>query len=331
MFLPEGFPARGAHLLRHAHREHDHQAGARAGGRGRLVRRDPLGRVAIPGERARRIRQTPRRRLRQGAAAVRQAAGLRSAPVAARAAERADTYAPRGGEYRAGAAAAANGDARDAPVPYRGRGQPPPPPAGTREPSRPGASRYPRRREALGTSTRPRLVRTRTRGVRQTRQTRQIRHIRTARASFGHTRRRRRRPRPVTASHVQSLDPVWSTARTPAGTPSLPPASRRRRRGRWPRRRSSPARRRRSQRGSSAAGGAADGGGGGGGAAAGRAGGAGAPARDAGGGPAGDARGARALGRARGDLCAATVQSEEWMAERVRSARVLGAAARARV
>ena len=49
------------------------------------------------------------------------------------------------GEYRR-EAASANGDARGAPVPYRGRGQPPPPPPpgpGTREHSRPGASRYP--------------------------------------------------------------------------------------------------------------------------------------------------------------------------------------------
>jgi ESCRT-I complex subunit TSG101 len=50
------------------------------------------------------------------------------------------------GEYRR-EAAAANGDARGAPVPYRGRGQPPPPPPpgpGTREHARPGASsRYP--------------------------------------------------------------------------------------------------------------------------------------------------------------------------------------------
>ena len=60
--------------------------------------------------------------------------------------ERADAYARNTrGEYRR-EAAAANGDARGAPVPYRGRGQPPPPPPpgpGTREHSRPGASRYP--------------------------------------------------------------------------------------------------------------------------------------------------------------------------------------------
>ena len=57
--------------------------------------------------------------------------------------ERTDAYAPRAGAHRR-EGAAVNGDVRGAPVPYRGRGQPPPPPqAGTREPSRPGASRYP--------------------------------------------------------------------------------------------------------------------------------------------------------------------------------------------
>lgn len=144
MFLPEGFPRVGPICYVTPTANMIIKPGHGLVDGGGLVRRDPSGEWRYPAsalaEFARHLadafgREPPLFAKPPGYEA-------RPSPPAPR--ERADTYAPRGGEYRAGAAAAANGDARDAPVPYRGRGQPPPPPpAGTREPSRPGASRYP--------------------------------------------------------------------------------------------------------------------------------------------------------------------------------------------
>ena len=140
MFLPEGFPRVGPICYVTPTANMIIKPGHGLVDGGGLVRRDPSGEWRYPAsalaEFARHLadafgREPPLFAKPPGYEA-------RPSPPAPR--ERADTYAPRAGEYRAGAAAAANGDARDAPVPYHGRGQPPPPPpAGTREPSRPGA------------------------------------------------------------------------------------------------------------------------------------------------------------------------------------------------
>ena len=150
-----------------------------------------------------------------GSVAVRQAAGLRSARRRPR--RGSAPTRTRGGECRAGAAAAANGDARDAPVPYRGRGQPPPPPPAAR--TRAAGRRRGTAAKPPGTVPAPGRC-ARARG--------NVKHVNTSNTSHphgaggpsGHTRRRRRRPRPAGQS-AQSLDPVWA-ARAPAGTPASP-------------------------------------------------------------------------------------------------------------
>ena len=144
MFLPEGFPRVGPICYVTPTANMIIKPGHGLVDGGGLVRRDPSGEWRYPAsalaEFARHLADTFGREPPLFA----KPPGYEARPSPPAPRERADAYAPRAGEYRAGAGAAANGDALGAPVPYRGQGQPPPPPpAGTREPSRPGASRYP--------------------------------------------------------------------------------------------------------------------------------------------------------------------------------------------
>ena len=146
MFLPEGFPRAGPICYVTPTANMIIKPGHGLVDGGGLVRRDPSGEWRYPASALADFAKNLADAFGVEPPLFAKPPGYEAHPSPPAPQERADAYARNTrGEYRH-EAAAENGDARGAPVPYRGRGQPPPPPPpgpGTREHSRPGASRYP--------------------------------------------------------------------------------------------------------------------------------------------------------------------------------------------